>query len=195
MERFLLTFIPLFVAMDAIGNLPFLLALTANASPQERSRVVRQAAITGFVIGILFLSVGQLVLHFLGVTVADFLVAGGTVLLVIAMVDLVTTKVREGEASLTEMVGVVPLGFPLVVGPAVLTTLLLLYEQHGWVEVVSAFVLNLAITWVVFTQANRISAFLGQGGVKAISKITLLLLAAIAVKMIRQGILEILAGG
>ena len=90
-----------------------------------------------------------------------------------------------------QMLGVVPIGTPLVAGPATLTTLLVLVGQYGIAVVVLAFVLNLAVVWLIFSQANRIAQFLGTGGLRATAKIASLLLAAIAVKMIRQGITEI----
>jgi multiple antibiotic resistance protein len=90
------------------------------------------------------------------------------------------------------MLGVVPIGTPLVVGPAVLTTLLILIDQYSIIIVIISFVLNLAIGWLLFTQANRVVGFLGQGGVRAASKVVSLFLAAIAIKMIRQGVLQVL---
>ena len=106
---------------------------------------------------------------------------------------LITGKIVETkDLSASEMMGVVPLGTPLVVGPAVLTTLLLFIDQYVIAIVVLSFVLNLAIQWILFRQADRIVRFLGDTGVNAISKIVMLLLAAIAVKMIRQGVLLIL---
>ncbi|MDP2743995.1 MAG: MarC family protein [Dehalococcoidia bacterium] len=122
--------------------------------------------------------------------VADFLLAGGLVLLALSVKDLVTGKLFETTAgSGGETAGVVPLGTPLVVGPAVLTTLLLLIDQYHALLVVLAFMLNLAFAWLVFNQSDRIARFLGKGGVAATAKIASLLLAAIAVKMIRRGIL------
>jgi multiple antibiotic resistance protein len=99
----------------------------------------------------------------------------------------------EAQASVgADMLGVVPIGTPLVVGPAVLTTLLILIDQYSIIIVIVSFILNLAIGWLLFTQANRVVAFLGQGGVRAASKVVSLFLAAIAIKMIRQGVLQVL---
>ena len=99
----------------------------------------------------------------------------------------------EAEASVgADMIGVVTLGTPLVVGPAVLTTLLILIDLYSIVIVIVSFIINLAIAWLLFAQANRVVAFLGQGGVRATSKVVGLFLAAIAIKMIRQGVLGIL---
>jgi multiple antibiotic resistance protein len=78
------------------------------------------------------------------------------------------------------------------VGPAVLTTLLVLIQQFSIIIVIVAFIINLFIAWLLFRYAYRVMAFLGEGGVRATSKIVALFLAAIAVKMIRQGIMEII---
>ena len=188
-----LTFVPLFVAMDAVGNLPIFVALTQETEATHRRHAVHLATLTGLGIGLGFVAIGKAIFVLLNIEVADFLVAGGIILLILAIKYLVTGKVIETQDSSTsEMVGVVPLGTPLVVGPAVLTTLLLLIDQYFIAIVVLSFVLNLVIQWLLFRQADRIVDFLGNTGVSAMSKIVMLLLAAIAVKMIRQGVLTIL---
>ena len=189
-----LTFVPLFVAMDSVGNLPIFLSLTRDREASEHSRTVRLATFTALGLGLAFAFIGKAIFLLLGIEVADFLVGGGIILLVLSIKDLVTGKMIETPGlSAAEMVGVVPLGTPLIVGPAVLTTLLVLIEQYFVVIVVVSFVLNLAIQWLLLRQAERIVGFLGNTGVAAISKIVMLLLAAIAVKMIRQGVMTILA--
>jgi len=193
LQEFGLTFVPLFVAMDAIGVLPILLPLTQDMKANERRRVIRLAMLTALGLGLGFVAIGKGIFLFLGIEVADFLVAGGLILFLLAAKDLITGKMMEAEASVgADMVGVVPLGTPLVVGPAVLTTLLILIDLYSIVIVIVSFIINLAIAWLLFAQANRVVAFLGQGGVRATSKIVSLFLAAIAIKMIRQGVLAIL---
>ncbi len=190
LQEFGLTFVPLFVAMDAIGVLPILLPMTQDMKVSERRRVTRLAMLTALGLGLGFVAVGKGIFLFLGIQVADFLIAGGLILFLLAAKDLITGKMVEAQASAgADMIGVVPLGTPLVVGPAVLTTLLILIDLYCIVIVVVAFIVNLAIAWLLFAQANRVVAFLGQGGVRAASKIVSLFLAAIAVKMIRQGVL------
>jgi multiple antibiotic resistance protein len=190
LQEFGLTFVPLFVAMDAIGVLPILVPLTQDMKAKERSRTVRLAVITALGLGLGFVAVGKGVFLLLGIEIADFLVAGGIILFLLAAKDLITGKMIEAQASVgADMLGVVPLGTPLVVGPAVLTTLLILIDQYSIIIVIVSFILNLTIGWLLFTQANRVVAFLGQGGVRATSKIVSLFLAAIAVKIIRQGVL------
>lgn len=188
-----LTFIPLFVAMDSVGNLPILIALTRDMTTSQRSGTVRSAMLTAFALGLGFIIIGKAVFQFLGIEVADFLVAGGIILLVLSIKDLVTGRMIEiKDSSTAEAVGVVPLGTPLIAGPAVLTTLLLLIDQYLVVIVIGSFVINLVITWLLFRQCNRVVGFLGKNGVTAISKIVSLLLAAIAVKLIRQGVVTFL---
>ena len=187
------TFVFLFFAMDAVGNLPIFLALTQEISPKHRRQTANLATLTAFGIGIGFVAIGKAIFSLLGIEVGDFLMAGGIILLILAVRYLITGKMVETQdLSASETVGVVPLGTPLVVGPAVLAGLLLLIGQHHIAIVLSSLILNLVIQWVLFRQATRIVAFLGRTGVNAISKIVMLLLAAIAVKMIREGIMTIL---
>jgi multiple antibiotic resistance protein len=192
-QEFGLTFVPLFVAMDAVGVLPILVPLTGDMKPAERSRTVRLAVITALGLGLGFVAIGKGIFLFLGIEVSDFLIGGGLILFLLAAKDLITGKMVESQASVgVGMLGVVPIGTPLVVGPAVLTTLLILIDQYSVIIVTISFILNLAIGWLLFTQANRVVKFLGQGGVRAASKIISLFLAAIAIKMIRQGILQVM---
>ena len=192
-QEFGLTFVPLFVAMDAVGVLPILVPLTGDMKPAERSRTVRLAVITALGLGLGFVAIGKGIFLFLGIEVSDFLIGGGLILFLLAAKDLITGKMVESQASVgVAMLGVVPIGTPLVVGPAVLTTLLILIDQYSVIIVTISFILNLAIGWLLFTQANRVVRFLGQGGVRAASKIISLFLAAIAIKMIRQGILQVM---
>ena len=188
MKAFLLTFIPLFVAVDVIGILPLFLAFTQGLTKRQKVSIVAQSIVTALVIGILFLLLGKGILRALGVLVSDFKIAGGAVLLAISLADLLrNAKVQRIPP---ETVGAVPIGTPLVVGPAVLTTLIILLDSHGFGMTVLAFVANLSIVWIVFSFADVITSVLGKAGSKAISKLASLLLAAIAVMMIRRGIVE-----
>lgn len=197
MDRFLLAFVPLFVAIDVIGVLPFYVALVGDMDVAKRNRVLMQALATAWGGGIAFALLGTAIFDFLGITVADFKVAGGIILLVLAIYDLLfAKKSREPGATSSQSVdtvGVVPLGMPLIAGPAVLTTVLIQVDAVGTVLALAAFTANLAIVLVVFLLAKRIAAIVGEGGMAAVSKVATLLLAAIAVMMIRMGLTEILA--
>ena len=191
-KEFGLTFVPIFVAMDAIGVLPIMLPMTAEMNANARNKVIRYAIITAFGLGLGFVIIGKGIFVFMGIELADFLVGGGMILFILAAKEMITGKMVDDKESGSEMVGVVPLGTPLIVGPAVLTTLLILIDQYSIIIVIVSFILNIGIAWVLLAQAHRVVNFLGKGGIKAISKIVGLLLAAIAVKMIREGIIAIL---
>lgn len=189
-----LSFIPLLVAVDAIGNLPFILTLTQEDDTAERKRVIRYAMLTAFVLGIGFLAIGRVTLVLLGLQSSDFLIAGGLILFVLTIRHFTTGKLVELQGgSNKEMVGVVPIGTPLVVGPAVLATLLLLIPEYGIPAVLLAFVLNLVFAWVVFSQASSITRIMREPGLRAVSQVASLLLGVIAVMMVRKGLVELIA--
>ncbi|MBN1374985.1 MAG: MarC family protein [Dehalococcoidia bacterium] len=198
LRDFGMTFVPLFVAMDAVSAVPILLAITGDMTAKRRGGVIRYGLITAVLLGLVFIAVGKGIFLFLGITVNDFLVAGGLILFLLAAKELVVGKMFESQAILgDDAVGVVPLGTPLVVGPAVLTTLLILVDQYHIIMVTFAFIANLLVAWLFFAQASRLVKVLGRGGVLALSKIFSLLLAAIAISMIHRGItaFDISSGG
>lgn len=181
-----LTFVPLFIVIDAFGNLPFVLALSEGMSQRQRRRLIDIALITAAAVGLAFLFFGQLILHAMGISVGSFAIAGGLILLALSIKYILTG--RMVEAIREEMTAVVPIGTPLLAGPATITTLLLLYGQFPWYVVLISFVLNLAIAWGVFLAGNQVMGFLGKGGARAISNIFNLLLAAIAITMLLRGL-------
>ena len=186
-QPFLLVFIPLFVAVDPIGLLPIFMALTQRLSRAQRLQAIRDSVLTALGVALGFMLVGQWILQAVGVTVGDFLIAGGVVLLVLAVEEL-----RRPEAAApagTANVGVVPLGVPLIVGPAVLATSLILMQTFGWVLTVASLVVNVGLVALVLTCANRLLAWLGEDGARVVSKIAHLLLVAIAVMLVRRGVL------
>ena len=186
LQYFVLTFVPLFIVIDALGNLPFVISLSEGMTKQERRKMIHFATITATVVGLVFLFFGQFILKVMGISVGAFAIAGGLILLVLSIKYMSTG--RMVEAVKEEMVAVVPIGTPLTVGPATITTLLLLAIQFPIYMVLLSFALNMLITWGTFMLSSYIVRFMGQGGLKAISKVFSLLLAAIAVSMIIHGL-------
>lgn len=184
-QYFILTFVPLFIVIDALGTLPFVISLSEGMPRQERRRLVHIAVITAIIVGLVFLFFGQLILKLMGISVGSFAIAGGLILLIFAIRYMTTGHIVQAVKE--EMVAVVPIGTPLTVGPATITTLLLLATQFPIYMVLISFALNMLITWVIFLWGGRITRFIGQGGLRAISRVFSLLLAAIAVSMIIQG--------
>jgi len=194
LHNFVLTFVPLFIVIDAIGNLPFVITASEGMTGRERFRMVNIAILTAAIVGLAFLFLGQLILNAMGISFGSFAIAGGLVLLALSIRYMITGQMVEvAEQETRELVGVVPIGTPLTVGPATITTLLLLVKQQEFplYMVLISFALNLLIAWIICMAGNRIAGFLGQGGIKAVSRVFSLLLAAIAVSMVIKG-LEIL---
>jgi multiple antibiotic resistance protein len=186
------TLIPVMVAMDAPGVLPLFLGMTQHLKEQERQAVVRQSIVTAFLVTVGFVFIGRWVFDALGILIEDFMIAGGAVLLIIATVDIV----RAGEKRTAESanLGAVPLGTPIIAGPAVLTTTLVLQGSHGYLLVLLSLVVNLMIAWLVLAQSERIIRVVGINGSRAFAKVASLILAAFAVKMVRSGLVKLIEG-
>lgn len=191
LHPFLLSVIPILVAVDAPGALPLFIGMTEEMDDAERQKTIRQSILTAFLVTIGFVLLGRAVFAALGIRVEDFMIAGGGVLLVIAITD--TLAAGEKRLPPGPAFGVVPLGTPLIAGPATLTTTLALVGQHGYLPVIVSLVVNILLAWLIFAQAGRIIRLIGINGSRALAKVASLLLAAIAVKMIRSGILELAA--
>ncbi|MBF0216987.1 MAG: MarC family protein [Candidatus Omnitrophica bacterium] len=187
LKNFWLAFIPLFVAVDAVGVLPVFVSLTESLSKKERLLVVWRSLLTATGLAIGFIFLGKAVFHILNITIADFMVAGGLLLFAIAIIDILNPTKNKGKAGVDEM-GFVPLGTPLIVGPAVLTTSLLMLDVHGIAVTLVAVLVNIVLAGAVLLSADSIIKILGISGTRALSKVISLLLAAIAVMMIRKGV-------
>jgi multiple antibiotic resistance protein len=183
--KFLQAFIPLFVAIDPIGLAAVFLGLGQSFPADRRQKVADQAVWTGGAVALGFLLLGQSVFSALGISVGDFQIAGGLILFILAARDLIQ-PVAEPE-KLPDDFGVVPLGMPLIAGPASITTLLLLARSLGLWPTLAALIVNLVIVVLVLHYSEWLGRRVGSTGMRAISKIISMLLAAIAVSMIRQG--------
>ena len=185
-EKFLKAFIPLFVAIDPIGLAAVFLAMGTGVPPERRKKIATQATWTGGLVALLFLLLGQTIFAALGITVNDFQVAGGLILFIIAAKDLIqSAAVPE---AVPEDFGVVPLGMPLIAGPALIATLLVLAQTHGVGLTLAALAVNLGLVVLAFAYSDTLARRIGATGLRAISKIISMLLAAIAVAMVRQGL-------
>ena len=188
----LLVFIPMFFTVDPIGILPIYATLTQGLNPAQKRDIIFQSLVTASLVAVGFIFLGKWIFQFLGITMGDFMVAGGVILFCLAMVDL-TVQGKTRRNSSTEL-GAVPIGTPLIVGPAVLTISLMLVAVHGLVITLIALFINIAIVGLVFVFSERLIQILGQAGSRALSKVMMLLLAAIGVMMVRRGIVEIMSG-
>jgi multiple antibiotic resistance protein len=193
LNNILLSFIPIFVAVDAIGVLPIFASLTEQLTHKERTKIIVQSMFTASCLAIGFIFLGKAVFRLLGITISDFMIAGGAILFCLAIIDIIN-PVKQRRVPGNDL-GVVPLGMPLIVGPAVLTTSLIISSQYGAYATLISVLTNILLAGLIFSLAGILIKFLGEAGSKALSKVTSLLLAAIAVMMIRKGLVNLLNEG
>jgi len=187
LENFVKAFIPLFVAIDPIGLAAIFVTLSRDIPVDRKHQIARQATWTGGGVALAFLLLGRSTFQALGITVGDFQIAGGLILFILATRDLLR-PVAERAPKLAEDFGVVPLGMPLIAGPALITTLLLLSQTIGSIITLWALVANLILVSLTLAFSERLTKLVGLTGLRAFSKIVALLLAAIAINMIRHGL-------
>lgn len=194
MTNFWLCFVPLFVAVDVVGVLPVFMSLTEEFGRPKRRHIIMQSIVTATIVTLVFLAVGKSLFKLLGITIADFMVAGGTLLFIISIIDIITGEKKQRGID-QESLGAVPIGVPLIVGPAVLTTTLILVGEYGVIPTISAAMVNILIAGFVFLLSESIYKILGKSGTKTVSKLASLLLAAIAVMIVRKGIIIFVTTG
>lgn len=192
MQDFISAFIPLFVAIDVLGILPLFISLTGGLSTKERQSLVIRALLTATVVALCVLFAGQFIFKALGITLNDLRIGGGLVLLILAITDLVFPDI-ERKTDDAE-VGVVPLGIPLVMGPSAITTIIVSQQNFGYTISMASLIANLALVLVVFYYGPYLLGLLGKQTSQAIAKVASLFMTAIAIAMIRTGIMGIMAG-
>ena len=187
MKDFWLCFVPIFVAVDAIGVLPMFISFTQEIDLGRKRIIIWQSVVTASIVALVFLFVGTSLMKILGITIADFMVAGGILLFIISTTDLITNEKIQRKLD-PESLGAVPLGVPLIAGPALLTTSILQLNEHGFLTTTLAVISNILVAGIVFMFSESINRFLGKAGSKIASKIASLLLASIGVMIVRKGI-------
>ena len=192
LTHFLAVFVPLFVAIDPFGLVPVFLGVTAEMTPAQRRKISFEAVGAAVLISVGFMLIGNAIFAFLQITENDFRIAGGVLLLVLAMLDLLGT----GKPAVYEpqIVGIVPLAMPLIAGPATLTTVLVLAgrEELGYLITTLGLLANFVLLLTVMLSADAISRIVGANALRALSKLVMVLLAAIAVFFIRSGVTNII---
>jgi len=183
-------FLLLFAILDPIGTVPIFLALTEDY-PEKRGRIVRQSIILATVILYVFASVGWLIFQILGITLDDFRIAGGIVLFAVAFDHLSGRDTGEKKQA-PEEVAAFPLATPLLAGPGAISSVVILANPpYGLIETFLVITANALVAYVVLMRTSWIQRVLGAGGTKALTRITALLIAALAVSFVREGIVNI----
>jgi multiple antibiotic resistance protein len=187
----------LLLVANIVPILPTVLDVVEPVPQSRRLRTLLLALLVGNVTALAFIVAGGPMLRVMGSDVDDLRVAGGLVLLVFAIYDLLFSREQRKEA-LTQLigdsgsdhavVGLVPLGIPMMVGPATLATALYFGEVHGVGIATAALLINALLNVALLIGADRSVQLVGRGTVRTIGKVFGLLLAAMAVSMIRAGI-------
>lgn len=196
--------IALLAIVNPIGGVPFFLALTQTFSPAQRRHTIRVSALTAFTVIAVSALAGLKIIQFFGISLASFQVGGGTLLLIssLAMLNAHPAESKPGDMSEgTEKVdagasiAVVPLTIPLLTGPATISTMIIYAEktQHLWqlaVLVGYGVVIGLA-TFVTFSASTRIARALGRTGINVMTRLMGLILAAMAVELLADGLTKL----
>ena len=185
-------FVPLCVAFDGVGLIPVFWTLSQRLSVGQRRRVVTEAVVTALLVAMAFLLVSHGIFALMGLQLADVMVAGGAILFVLSLRDLLVPE--KSSRSRISSPGVVPLGVPLLAGPAVLTMVLLVRDRYGWLLTIAALLANMLVVWGLLRAAEWLMQRLGREGAQVISKITSLILTAFGVMLIREGVATMFTG-
>lgn len=186
-------FVALFVVANVTPILPVVLQFTADLDGRVRRRLLLQAVVLGNAVALGTALLGGVILDVTRITLDDLRIAGGVVLLVFAVFDLLFNR-EQRKLPLAEVIAdpqtstLVPMAVPVLVGPAVLTTVVLVAEDHGRVAAFAAVGGNAVINAAILMGAAQVYARLGAGFGRALGKVMGLILAALAVSMIRAGV-------
>lgn len=172
-------FIVMFAVIDILGSVPIIVGM----KEQEKSFSAWKAAVISFVILVSFLFVGQAMLALFGVDISSFAIAGGLVLLVLAIEMIFGVQVFKDDGP-TDSATIVPIVFPLIAGAASFTTLLSLRAEYDIFNIIIALLLNIVIVYFVLNKIDFISRKIGKGGIYVMRKFFGIIILAIAVKLI-----------
>jgi len=197
-------FATLTAVLDPFLAVPIFLALTASRSPLERTRLVRVVTITVFSVLAVSGLVGEQLLHLVGASLPAFRVGGGLVLLLmaLAMLNAQAGGVRQSqdearELQSGELSGVVPLAVPLLAGPGAISTTVLAAQAGGAAHFAALLVCMLGVcvlTWATLRLAGPIGAKLGTTGLNIATRLLGLLLAALAIQTMAEGLRQLFPG-
>lgn len=192
MMSFIVATIQIFIITDPIGNLPIFYGITKKLNSTERHNTFVTAVFFAFSLLIVFAFLGNGILELFKITLADFKVAGGILILIISILILVRGSWSE-DTEHPETVGAVPIGCPLLVGPGAITTAMVLMSINGVYVTLLAILANFAISYISLYNGEKIFNFLGETGSQIVGKVMSILLASIAVNFIHSGVLTWIA--
>jgi len=189
LKPYIVTFIPIFLAIDAVGTVPMYLGLTEGLTRKQRRRILNESIVIASVLAVLFVVLGRAILTGLGITIDDFRIAGGILLFIISVYLILPGKSRGAFGDIHKQdMGIFPLATPIITGPAVIVTSMMLIDNFGRLVTLTTLLANMALTWAILHYSGLLTKVLGRPGMKAFSKISYIFLAAIAIMIAREGV-------
>ncbi|MEN3203515.1 MAG: MarC family protein [Atribacterota bacterium] len=188
---FLKSFAILIIILDPFLGMITFLALTRRMSERERAEQAFLAVFVAFALLVVFLFGGQVLFSLLGISFSSFMVAGGVILLLLGIEDILGLQFSKREAN-TKAIAVI-IGTPLLCGPGAITSIIVLAQRYGYFVPFMALVSALVVTWILLLFAQKVAALLGERIVEVLSRVLGLLLSAIAVEFVKEGILAMIA--
>jgi len=189
MEGILEAFVTLFVIMDPLGSLPLFMSLTKGMPTKEIRRNVDKAVFVAAVLLFIFLFLGLKIFEFFGINLDSFQIAGGIILLIIGILYVFGTSLKYVKHHGTDLS--IPIGTPLLTGPGAITTIIILVKQDGTLVTVIAAFLTLLATWIILLNSARLYKILGEHWSNVISRVMGIILAAVAVRFITEGVMHV----
>lgn len=184
--------IALFIIVDPLGNIPIFMGLTQKTDETQRRKLYNTAALVGVILLLVFAFIGQEILTIFGLSIYSFQVAGGVLLLIVAIRILISGGMNETVES-PESLGAVPIAIPLLVGPGAITTTIFNLQAYGMVITILSVLVVLSLTWVILRFINKIYKVIGKTGALVIARVMALLIAAIAIQYIMTGVTHFIA--
>ncbi len=179
--------ISLFAVINPIGTIPLFASITQKMQKNERDRVLKTTVITAGALLMIFAVAGTQILSIFGITISSFMIAGGILLFVVS-IELLTHGGWRFGGTVSDESGVVPLAFPLLAGPGAITTVILSFQMSGLMVTTLSIAIVIGITYVVFFLTGTIYRILGRRGSLIITRIFAVLVAAIAVQYVVDGL-------
>ncbi|MEK6953741.1 MAG: MarC family protein [Candidatus Micrarchaeota archaeon] len=184
---FLQAFVLLFAIMDPFASIPVFLSLTAKFKSGDRIKAANQALMVATGVVLLFLFFGNTILHFFGISLSDFKIAGGGVLLILGA-QLVFGWEKKEKATKDYHVAATIIGVPLITGPGVITSVIVLAASDGILLTLVAAGAALFANWIILLNSQKLLKLFGQNIVEISSRVMGLLLIAVAVSFVRAGL-------
>lgn len=183
--------VALFVVIDPIGSVPVFMALTQKMERGERASVTKTAIATAAGLLFVFAVAGTQIMSIFGITLASFMVAGGILLFIVAIELLTHGEWRFAGAAAQGESGVVPIAFPLLAGPGAITAVIISFQTTGLAVTALSIMIVIGITYVILRYVDRIYRVLGRRGSIIVTRVFAILIAAIAVQFVVDGVREL----